>query len=124
MKFEDFSQNLGIRIATVQTVAVILLTVLGVRLYFLQIVKGEYCAGRAENHRIRKSRLPAPRGAIFDRNGKLLVDSRSTYNVTLATDAIKNLNPDDRADIYADGLGVDKQYLLDRLSVIKKKVAD
>src|SRR5882757_1972293 len=124
MKFEDFSQNLGIRIATIQTIVVILLTVLGVRLYFLQIVKGEYYAGKAENQRIRKIRLPAPRGAIFDRNGKLLVDSRSTYNVTLASDAIKNINTNERVDIYADGLAVDKEYLLDRLNLIKKKVAD
>jgi penicillin-binding protein 2 len=121
MKFEDFSQNLGIRIATIQTVAVILLTVLGVRLYFLQIVKGDYYAGKAENQRIRKIRLPAPRGAIFDRNGKLLVDSRSTYNVTLAREPIKDMNPYDRVDIYAEGLGVDKQYLVDRLNWIKKQ---
>jgi penicillin-binding protein 2 len=124
MKFEDFSQNLGIRIATIQAIAVVLLTVLGVRLYFLQIVKGDYYSGKAENQRIRKIRLPAPRGAIFDRNLKLLVDSRSTYNVTLASDAIKNIAPDERADIYADGLAVDKQYLMDRLALIKKKVAD
>src|ERR1044072_5722755 len=114
MKFEDFSQNLGIRIATVQTVAVILLTVLGVRLYFLQIVKGDYYSGKAENQRIRKIRLPAPRGAIFDRNGKLLVDSRSTYNVTLAREPLKEINPNDRVDIYAEALGMDKQYLLER----------
>jgi len=121
MKFEDFSQNLSIRIATIQTVAIILLTVLGVRLYFLQIVKGDYYAGKAENQRIRKIRLPAPRGAIFDRNGKLLVDSRSTYNVTLAREPIKDMSPYDRVDIYAEGLGVDKQYLVDRLNWIKKQ---
>ncbi|HEV7643123.1 MAG TPA: penicillin-binding protein 2 [Pyrinomonadaceae bacterium] len=121
MKFEDFSQNLGIRIATIQTIAVILLTVLGVRLYFLQIVKGDYYSGKAENQRIRKIRLPAPRGAIFDRNGKLLVDSRSTYNVTLAREPIKEINPNDRVDIYAEALGMDKQYLLERLNLIRKQ---
>jgi penicillin-binding protein 2 len=121
MKFEDFSQNLGVRIATIQTIAVILLTILGVRLYFLQIVKGEYYSGKAENQRIRKIRLPAPRGAIFDRNGKLLVDSRSTYNVTLAREPIKEINPNDRVDIYAEALGMDRQYVVERLSLIKKQ---
>lgn len=121
MKFEDFSQNLGIRIATVQTIAIILLTVLGVRLYFLQLVKGDYYANKAENQRIRKIRLPAPRGAVFDRNGKLLVDSRSTYNVTLSREAIKDLNLMERVDLYTDGLGVDRQYLIDRINLIKKK---
>jgi penicillin-binding protein 2 len=121
MKFEDFSQNLGIRIATIQTVALVLLTVLGVRLYFLQIVKGDYYSGKAENQRIRKIRMPAPRGAIFDRNGKLLVDSRSTYNVTLAREPIKDINLIERVDSYSDGLGVDRQYLVDRINLIKKK---
>lgn len=121
MKFEDFSQNLGIRIATIQAIAIILLTVLGVRLYYLQLVKGEFYANKAENQRIRKIKLPAPRGAIFDRNGKLLVDSRSTYNVTLSRESIKDMNPYDRVDIYAEGLGVEKQYLIDRLNWIKKQ---
>jgi penicillin-binding protein 2 len=124
MKFEDFSQNLGARIATIQAVAVILLAVLGVRLYFLQLVKGDYYANRAENQRIRKIRMPAPRGAIFDRNGKLLVDSRSTYNVTLAPEAIKDIDPNERAQIYADGLGIAQDYLNDRMAAIKKKTAD
>ncbi len=121
MKFEDFSQNLGIRIATIQAIAIILLTVLGVRLYYLQLVKGDYYANKAENQRIRKIRLPAPRGAIFDRSGKLLVDSRSTYNVTLSREAIKDINLSDRVDVYAEGLAVDKQYLIDRLNWIKKQ---
>ena len=33
--------------------------------------------------------MPAPRGAIFDRNGKLLVDSRSTFNVILSREDLK-----------------------------------
>lgn len=121
MKFEDFSQNLGIRIATIQTIAIILLTVLGVRLYYLQLVKGDYYSNKAENQRIRKIRLPAPRGAIFDREGKLLVDSRSTYNVTLSREATKELNLMDRIDLYTEGLGMDRQYLIDRINLIKKK---
>ncbi len=107
MKFEDFSQNLGIRIGTIQMIAFILLTILGVRLYYLQIVKGDYYTDKAENQRIRLIRLPAPRGAIFDRNGKLLVDSRPTYNVTLANEPIKKINPNDRVDDYAEALSMD-----------------
>jgi len=89
MKFEDDSQNLKVRLQIVHVIVVVLLTVLGVRLYYLQVVRGAYFAERAENQRIRMLPIPAPRGAIFDRNGTVLVDSRSIYNVILSREDMK-----------------------------------
>lgn len=99
----------------------VLLAILGVRLYHLQINKGDYYAERAQNQRIRVIRIPAPRGAIFDRNGKLLVDSRSTYNVTLNHEPIKNIDVRDRVDEYASGLGVEAEFVRERLDLIKTR---
>ena len=119
MKIGDQAQNLGIRVGAVQAVAFILLTLLGVRLYYLQIVKGDYYSERAENQRVRLIPIPAPRGAIFDRNGKLLVDSRPTYNVVLSNEALKTVNVNDRVDVYSHGLGIDRQFVVERLNLIK-----
>ncbi|MCO6512412.1 MAG: hypothetical protein J5I65_16640 [Aridibacter famidurans] len=83
MKVQDFAQNLPIRLGTIQVLAFVLLTLLGIRLYHLQINRGEDYRIRADKLRIRMLPVPAPRGAIFGPNGNLLVDSRSTYNVTL-----------------------------------------
>ncbi len=121
MKFRDNAQNLGIRIGTIQVLAFILLTLLGVRLYYLQIVKGEYYSDRAENQRIRLIPIPAPRGAIFDRNGEILVDSRPTYNVTLSNEPLKKIKVKDRLDEYAEGLSVDREFLSERLELIKSQ---
>lgn len=121
MKLDDLSQNLPIRIGTIQIFAFILLAILGGRLYHLQINKGDYYREKAQNQRIRSIPIPAPRGAIFDRNGKLLVDSRSTYNVVLSHEPIKTINPVDRLDEYAAGLNLDRNYVLDRLNIIKKR---
>jgi penicillin-binding protein 2 len=121
MKLNDHSQNLSIRVSTIQIFAFILLAVLGVRLYYLQIVNGDRYKDKAENQRIRIIRTPAPRGAIFDRNGKLLVDSHSTYNITLTREPIKAINPMDRLDIYAEGLGIDRQFLSEYLTWIRKQ---
>lgn len=120
MKLQDFSQNLSVRIDAIQALVFILLAVLGVRLYYLQINRGPELAKRAQNQRIRIIKMPAPRGAIFDRNGKLLVDSRLTYKVTLNQDSIKKVKFMDRVDEYASGLGIDRQFLLERISLIKK----
>lgn len=121
MKLDDLSQNLPIRIGTIQIIGFVLLSVLGARLYHLQINKHEIYRDKAENQRIRYIPIPAPRGAIFDRNGKLLVDSRSTYNVVLSHEPIKTINPVDRLEDYAAGLDLDRSYLLERLNIIKKR---
>ncbi len=121
MKVYDHTQNLGIRVGTIQVIAFVLLSILGARLYYLQVVKGEYYETKAENQRIRLIPIPAPRGAIFDRNGKILVDSRPTYNVTLSNEPIKKIDVTDRLDDYARGLNVDRQYVIERLNYIKSQ---
>ncbi len=121
MKINDQAQNLGARVSVIQVLAFLLLTILGARLYYLQVVKGEYYSEKAENQRIRFIPIPAPRGAIFDRNGKLLVDSRPTYNVTLSNEPIKQIDVRERVDDYTQGLNVDRQFLIERLNFIKKQ---
>ncbi|MBK7392342.1 MAG: penicillin-binding protein 2 [Chloracidobacterium sp.] len=121
MKIGDHVQKLGLRVGTIQVLAFILLTLLGIRLYYLQVVRGEYFSERAENQRVRFIPIPAPRGAIFDRNGKLLVDSRPTYNVVLSNEPLKSVNVTDRVETYSNGLKMDRQFVVERLSLIKKQ---
>ena len=51
----------------------------------------------------------------------LLVDSRSTYNVTISHEPIKNKNVNKQLDVYAKGLGVEKEYLQERIALIKTR---
>jgi penicillin-binding protein 2 len=121
MKLNDQAQNLVVRVGAIQVIAFVFLAILGVRLYYLQLIKGEYYSDKAENQRIRLIPIPAPRGAIFDRNGKLLVDSRPTYNVTLSNEPIKQIDVTERLEDYALGLNVDRQYLVERINLIRKQ---
>ena len=121
MKLNEQSQNLSGRIIAIQIVAFVLLAVLGARLYYLQVVRGDYFSERAENQRIRLIPIPAPRGAIFDRNGKILVDSRSTFNVVLSNEPIKGIDVNERVDEYARGLSLEPSYVRERLIAIKKQ---
>ena len=109
------------RLGAIQVLAFIVLAILGVRLYYLQLVRGDYYSERAENQRVRLIPIPAPRGAIFDRNGKLLVDSRPTYNVVLSNEPLKAVNINDRVDDYSRGLNMDRQFVVERLNLIKKQ---
>ncbi|HEU4477497.1 MAG TPA: penicillin-binding protein 2 [Pyrinomonadaceae bacterium] len=118
MKFIDTSQNLRARLFAVQMIAVLLLGVLGVRLYLLQVVRGSYYGEIAQNQRIRLLPIPAPRGIIFDRNGLPLVDSRPIYTVILSReDARKDLG--ELVKPLAEGLNVDPDLLRERFEEIK-----
>src|SRR5215213_3627845 len=123
MKFEDDSQNLRVRLRIIQVLVIMLLAVLAVRLYVLQIVNGTYYAERAENQRIRLLPIPAPRGVIFDRNNKLLVDSRPIYNIILSREDIKGKEFSDIIKPYAKGLGVDAEELNARFEQLKSQPA-
>jgi penicillin-binding protein 2 len=53
------------------------------RLWYLQILNGEYFKGLSENNRIRIQEIAAPRGALYDQNGVPLVDSFPSFDVSL-----------------------------------------
>lgn len=56
-------------------VLILAFLVLFSRLFWLQIIKGSHYQSIAQENRIRMEKMPAPRGVIFDKNGKLLVNN-------------------------------------------------
>ena len=119
MKFEDTSQNLRARLRFIQAMVVLLLGVLSVRLYVLQVVRGERYAEIAENQRRRRLPIPAPRGVIFDREGRPIVDSRPIYNVILTREDVKGKDLNSLIEPFAEGLALDKDILRDYFELVK-----
>src|SRR5688500_2032250 len=66
------------------TVAFALFASLFARLYDLQVVGASDFQVQAEANRVREVLVPAPRGRIFDRNGKVVVDNK--IDVVVAVD--------------------------------------
>src|SRR5215213_11962224 len=122
MKFEDTSQNLRARLRFVQVLVVMMLGLLSIRLYVLQVVRGERYAEIAENQRRRRLPLPAPRGVIFDREERVLVDSRPIYNVILSREDVKG-NLSALAEPLAEGLSIDQEILRERFELVKSMPA-
>jgi len=58
-----------------------LLVLIGSGFWFVQIAQGDYYRELAENNRLRKLPIIAPRGLIFDRRGRLLVENLPSYNL-------------------------------------------
>ena len=67
-------------------VIIVVFAVLLMRLVYLQIIKGEEYRRLSENNCIRLKSVKASRGLIYDRNGKLLVDNRPSFNLKLITE--------------------------------------
>ncbi|MBC7333367.1 MAG: penicillin-binding protein 2 [Actinobacteria bacterium] len=63
------------RIRIILYLVLLLMVVLVLRLYYLQVISGNIYAGIASQSIARPKTIPAPRGNIYDRNGKLLVES-------------------------------------------------
>ncbi len=57
--------------------------VLALRIWHLQIIKGEEFSRLSKHNRIRIREIPASRGMILDRRGRILVDNRPSFDVFL-----------------------------------------
>ncbi|GAB4245164.1 MAG: penicillin-binding protein 2 [Thermoleophilia bacterium] len=73
--------SIGMRLGLLAVAAVLLFSVLGFRLWFLQILSGDRFVELANNNRLRTVSIEAPRGVIYDRNGKVLVKNRAGLSV-------------------------------------------
>ena len=51
------------------------------RLWYLQVIKGDEMAQRSETNSIRSYKIHALRGLIYDRNGNILVDNQPSYDI-------------------------------------------
>ena len=123
MKFVDDSQNLRIRLRLIQGVILLLLSVLAVRLYVLQVVNGAKYGEIAENQRIRKLTIPAPRGDILDRDGHVLVNSAPIYSVLLSREDTKDIDRNSLIEPLATALDLDPQLLRERFEQVKSQPA-
>lgn len=64
-----------------QIFVVVIFALLGSRLFYLQIIKGEKYKNLSEKNRVKLKRIEAPRGKIFDSKGKLLVTNEAGYRL-------------------------------------------
>lgn len=71
------------RLHTLLVVCLVLFAVLLGRMVYLQLWRGDYYAKQSNGNRLRQSRILAPRGIIYDSEGKELVNNLPGYAVVL-----------------------------------------
>ncbi len=65
----------------------LLLVLLG-RLVVLQVVRHDYYTDQADGNRARREPIPANRGLILDRNGKVLAENRASFQLELVRETV------------------------------------
>jgi len=91
-------------------VAIFLFLITG--FWTLQIQNPEKYNEQAERNRIKQLPIPAPRGRILDREGRVIVDNHSSYSLILSRDNLKT----EHLRTIADGLSLDYNDLMERLN--------
>jgi penicillin-binding protein 2 len=81
-------RRLPLLAAFIVIVAVILIG----RLWYLQAVKGAYYHEQAESNRIRPVKIRPPRGIIYDRNNRPLVENVLTFDISLVPEDAPDLD--------------------------------
>ena len=69
---------------------ILIFSTLTVRLWYLQVYKGDYYRKISENNRIRRIEVPAPRGMIFDKNGQVVLGNRPFFDLVYIPQYVKD----------------------------------
>ncbi len=77
-----------------QYIVAAILVILAAGLWRLQVVGADNFRALAEANRVRKVPVLAPRGKLFDREGKLLVDNYPSVSCFLLREQVRDLNAD------------------------------
>lgn len=71
--------------------AIVVILIFLIRLFVLQLLTDDYKKNADSNAFLNKIQYPA-RGAIYDRNGKLLVFNQPAYDITMVPKEVENLD--------------------------------
>jgi cell division protein FtsI/penicillin-binding protein 2 len=78
MRVGEHKEALVGRVRVLSGVVGVCLAMIAGAFWFVQVVRGSYYRDLAENNRLRKVAIKAPRGSIYDRNGRVMVENRDS----------------------------------------------
>ncbi len=103
----------GLKYKWCTMIIVFTLIILTIKLWDLQIMKGDELRKMSEQNRIRIRKVLAPRGIIFDRTGKILADSRPSFNLYITPEDIEDFSQ--TVDGLARLINMDREEIVQKL---------
>jgi penicillin-binding protein 2 len=89
-------------------VLVVAFAAVGVRLYTLQVVRGDEFQSRGRRNYVQRIEVDHDRGILFDRNGEILADNRPSFDVVITPRFLGSAGRDSLARL-ARHLGLTRQ---------------
>lgn len=104
-----FRKGLASRVLIIGIIIAALLTADIGRLFYIQIVKGEEYADKAESQQMSDTEIEAMRGTIYDSEGNVLAQSATVWTVFLDPSNITDSNRSKIVDYLAGVFGYDDE---------------
>jgi penicillin-binding protein 2 len=98
-------------------VLVFAVIILVIRLFDLQILKGDQMRKLSEQNRVRIRKILAPRGTIFDKNGRILANTRPSFSLYIVPEDIKDFT--ETVDGIVKLLDLDRDDVIERLKTAR-----
>ncbi|MBM3772753.1 MAG: penicillin-binding protein 2 [Acidimicrobiia bacterium] len=99
-------RRIGTRLAMLQYMAFAVFGALAASFCVLQVFQHAKYEEMAENNHQRTLPLRAPRGVVFDRDGKVLVENRHSFGISIVREHTRDLNR--TIHLLSDVLGIDE----------------
>src|SRR6187397_550155 len=96
-----------VRLTVLQYAITVMFSILAVGFWVLQVVEHAKFEEMAENNHQRTLALRAPRGIVFDRDLKVLVENRRSFSISIVREHTKDLNRTVR--LLAAAIGMDEK---------------
>ncbi|HET9267457.1 MAG TPA: penicillin-binding protein 2 [Vicinamibacterales bacterium] len=92
MSVAEDRRRIAVRLNVLQWGAVAVFTALAMGFWFLQVVQHAKYKEMAENNHQRTLALRAPRGVLFDREGRVLVENRHSFTISIVREHSNDLS--------------------------------
>lgn len=101
----DDRRSLTLRLSFMQYMVALVFAALAVAFWIFQIAQHDHFREIADSQYLQRLPLPAPRGGLFDRHFKILVENHTTFNIALVREQVKDV--DRTLRVLADATGGD-----------------
>src|SRR5687767_5254636 len=85
-------RRISTRLLILQSGVIAVFAALGICFWVLQVVQNDTYEKLADSNYQRTLALRAPRGVLFDRSGKVLVENRDSYTISIIRENTKDLD--------------------------------
>jgi penicillin-binding protein 2 len=109
MAVAEDRRRITARLLALQVAVVIAFAALAIGFWYMQVIQHAQYREMAENNHQRTLALRAPRGVLFDRHGRVLVENRHSFTISIVREHTKDLARTIR--LLADVAGLDVRYV-------------